>query len=425
MVKRLVVFLTALLLLAGCAAPAKKPSARPATPSSPAVRVPPAAKQHAPALVRLAPDRLPTFTDDMDLQSLEAAIGRSLSFYDRTTDDSTQMGDARVTTDDLRESLVALREILRLDVPDDVKQRKIRDGFDVYQSTGLDGKNVVLFTGYFEAIMDGSPVKTERHRYPIYRTPDDAIRVNLGLFRQAYRGEMLIGRMKDGELVPYYSRSEIEEQGSLEGRGLEIAWVEDRIGLFFLHTQGSGKIRLPNGELLQVGYAMKNGHAFRSVRTYLLDSGRIAPQESSYRDVKRYLREHPDELPEILGYNGSFVFFRVVREGPVGSIGEILTPGRSIATDAAVFPRGALAFMRARKPVLDKEGNVESWVPFSRFVVSQDAGGVIKGAGRVDLFCGSGDEAETLAGSLAERGELFFLVRKRPDRQGPAGSQEP
>jgi len=361
----------------------------------------------------------------MDLQSLEAAIGRSLSFYDRTTDDSTQMGDARVTTDDLRESLVALREILRLDVPDDVKQRKIRDGFDVYQSTGLDGKNVVLFTGYFEAIMDGSPVKTERHRYPIYRTPDDAIRVNLGLFRQAYRGEMLIGRMKDGELVPYYSRSEIEEQGSLEGRGLEIAWVEDRIGLFFLHTQGSGKIRLPNGELLQVGYAMKNGHAFRSVRTYLLDSGRIAPQESSYRDVKRYLREHPDELPEILGYNGSFVFFRVVREGPVGSIGEILTPGRSIATDAAVFPRGALAFMRARKPVLDKEGNVESWVPFSRFVVSQDAGGVIKGAGRVDLFCGSGDEAETLAGSLAERGELFFLVRKRPDRQGPAGSQEP
>jgi membrane-bound lytic murein transglycosylase A len=420
MAKRFLILLTALLLLAGCAAPTKKPSVRPVTLPPQAARVPPAG--NAPALVRVASDRLPHFTDDMDLQSLEAAVGKSLSFYERAGRGPQKMGDAWATTDDLRESLVALREILRLDEPDEVKQRKIQEGFDVYQSKGLDGKNTVLITGYFEAIMDGSLVKTERHRYPLYRTPDDAVRVNLGLFREAYRGEMLIGRMKDGELIPYYSRSEIEEQGALAGRDLELAWVEDRIGLFFLHTQGSGKIRLPNGELLQVGYALKNGRPFRSVRTYLLDSGRIAPQESSYRDVKRYLREHPGELPEILGYNGSFVFFRVVREGPVGSIGEILTPGRSIATDAAIFPQGALAFLRARKPVLDKEGNVERWIPFSRFVVSQDTGGVIKGAGRVDLFCGSGDEAEMLAGSLAERGELYFLLKKRPDRQGQAGS---
>jgi len=109
------------------------------------------------------------------------------------------------------------------------------------------------------------------------------------------------------------------------------------------------------------------------------------------------------------------VFFRVVEQGPVGSIGEVLTPGRSIAADAAVFPRGSLAFVRARKPVLDREGNALSWIPFSRFVVSQDAGGVIKGAGRVDLFCGSGVEAEMLAGSLKERGELYFLVKKRPN----------
>ncbi len=146
---------------------------------------------------------------------------------------------------------------------------------------------------------------------------------------------------------------------------------------------------------------------------YLRETGRISAAEISYRSIKRYLREHPEELPEILGHNESFIFFREVTEGPVGSLGEILTAGRSIATDAAVFPRGALAFMRARKPKLDRDGGVESWTPFSRFVVSQDAGGVIKGPGRVDLFCGSGTQAEMLAGSLAERGELYFLVKKR------------
>jgi len=408
MVARLIVLLVILSTLAGCAPPVKRPAERPA---------PPIAKPSVPkpsALVRV-PDAQPlSFADDMDLASLRAAIDKSLHFYSHgAANGSFRMGDALVTREELKESLIALREILLLDEPDDLKQQRIREGFDVYQSTGLDGKNTVLFTGYFEAIMDGSLERTDRYAYPIYRVPDDAVRVNLGRFREAYKGEQLIGRVKDGELIPYYSRAEIEDRGSLADRNLEIAWVDDRINLFFLHTQGSGKIRLPDGGLLQVGYALKNGHPFRSVRTYLLDKGRITPQGSSYRAVKKYLREHPEELSEVLGYNGSFIFFRVVEQGPVGSLGEILVPGRSIAADAAVFPRGALAFMKARKPILDREGNVEGWIPFSRFVFSQDAGGMIKGAGRIDLFCGSGDEAEMLAGSLAERGELYFLVKKR------------
>jgi membrane-bound lytic murein transglycosylase A len=108
----------------------------------------------------------------------------------------------------------------------------------------------------------------------------------------------------------------------------------------------------------------------------------------------------------------------------VGSIGEILPPGRASATDAAVFPRGALAIIRARKPVFDPAGNVLSWIPFTRFVLSQDAGSAIKGPGRVDLFCGTGEEAEGVAGSLAERGELYFLVKKRGNGR-PAGSAGP
>jgi membrane-bound lytic murein transglycosylase A len=411
MVRRGLILFLALTVLFGCAVRAKKPA--PTTTVQPQV-IKPAPAAAMPALVRLPADRLLLFTDDMDLASLEGAIEKSLRYYSRAAGDGPiRMDDTPVTVGELRETLVALKEILRRDEPDSIKQVRIREAFDVYQATGLDGKNTVLFTGYFEPIINGSLRKTEKYRYPIYRAPDDAVVVNLGRFGERYRYEQLVGRVKNGELVPYYSRNEIEELGSLAGRNLEIAWVDDRISLFFLHTQGSGKIRLPDGKLLQIGFALKNGRPWQSLARYLRDTGRISPAEISYQSIKRYLREHPEDLSEILGHNESFVFFREVTEGPVGSLGEILTAGRSIATDAAVFPRGALAFIRARKPNLGKDGSVESWVPFSRFVVSQDAGGVIKGAGRVDLFCGSGDEAEKLAGSLTERGALYFLVKKR------------
>ena len=433
MFKKFVLFVVALYFLAGCAAPVRKPPPRPAP--RPAVVKPvsppekpappsPAAPQEIPApivvpqpispLTRVPDDRLPLFADDMDLESLETAVEKSLQYYKRAAGKGpVRMDDTWVTVKDLQDSLIILREILRSGETAEVRQTRIRETFDVYQSTGSDGKNTVLFTGYFESILKGSLKKTEEYRYPVYKAPDDAITVNLGKFRDRYKNEQLIGRVKNGELVPYYSRSEIENQGSLAGRDLELAWVDDRVDLYFMHTQGSGKIELTDGRLLQIGYALKNGRPFQSVSPYLLKMGKITPQENSYKEIKKYLKEHPAELSEVLGYNESFVFFRIVGEGPIGAIEEILTPGRSIATDPDLFPKGALAFVRTRKPILDKEGNVESWIPYSRFVVSQDVGGVIKGAGRVDLFCGSGSEAEMLAGSLKERGELYFLVKKR------------
>jgi membrane-bound lytic murein transglycosylase A len=433
MLKKSVFFVAVLYFLAGCAAPARRPPPRPSPPPAVVKPVPPpekpappfpAAPQEIPPplvapkpvspLTRVPDDRLPLFADDMDLESLDTAVEKSLQYYKRAAGKGpVRMDDASVGVKDLQDSLIALREILRSNDPAEVRQTRIRETFDVYQSTGSDGRNTVLFTGYFESLLKGSLKKTEEYRYPVYKAPDDAITVNLGKFRDRYKNEQLIGRVKNGELVPYYSRSEIENQGSLAGRGLELVWVDDRVDLYFMHTQGSGKIELADGRLLQIGYALKNGRPFQSVSPYMLKTGKITPRENSYKEIKKYLKEHPDELSEILGYNESFIFFRVVREGPIGAIEEILTPGRSIATDPDLFPKGALAFIRARKPVLDKEGNVESWIPYSRFVVSQDVGGVIKGAGRVDLFCGSGREAEMLAGSLKERGELYFLVKKR------------
>lgn len=439
MLRRISFFILVLFFLSGCAVRIEKPAPRPAPPvPAPPPRttvppeipkppvLPPVIWKPAPPLVRVPALQLPPFTDDMDLESLETAVEKSLQYYKRAGGKGpVRMDDTWVSVKDLQDSLITLREILRSGETAEAKQTRIRETFDVYQSTGSDGENTVLFTGYFESIMKGSRKRTERFKYPVYRAPADAITVNLGKFGEKYKNEQLIGRVKNGELIPYYTRGEIEEHGSLAGRDLELAWVDDRVDLFFLHTQGSGKIELTDGKLLQIGYALKNGRPFQSVSPYLLKMGKITPQENSYKEIKKYLKEHPEELSEILVHNESFIFFRIVKEGPVGAIEEILTPGRSIATDPDVFPKGALAFIRARKPILDKEGNVESWIPFSRFVVSQDVGGLIKGAGRVDLFCGSGGEAEMLAGSLKEKGELYFLVKKRPDGRQPATAVRP
>lgn len=413
--------MVALCFLAGCAAQVRK--AAPKTPQPPGAVKPvtprerPAPGSSAdaqPALSLVSEDLLPEFADDMDLSSLEGAVEKSLRYYKRSAGKGpVRMESDWVNVEDLKDSLVALREILRSSAPGDERQSRIRETFDVYRSVGSDGDSTVLFTGYFESVLRGSLTQTDRYRYPVYRVPDDAIVVHLGKFDDRYNNERVIGRIRNGELVPYFSRSEIENQGALNGRGLELAWVEDRVDLFFMHTQGSGKIELPDGKILQVGYAFRNGHPFQSVGPYLVKTGRLTPRDLSYREIKKYLKEHPEELSEILGYNPNFIFFRVVREGPVGAIEEVLTPGRSIATDPDLFPKGALAFIRTRKPVLDREGEALSWIPFSRFVVSQDIGSAIKGAGRVDLFCGSGVSAEMLAGSLKERGELYFLVRKK------------
>ncbi|HQM91525.1 MAG TPA: MltA domain-containing protein, partial [Syntrophales bacterium] len=240
--------------------------------------------------------------------------------------------------------------------------------------------------------------------------------VRLGKFREKYGNERLIGRLENGELVPYYSREEIDGAGALENRGLEIAWFADPVDIFFLHIQGSGMICPAGGSCFQVSYAQSNGRAYRSIGKLLIDSGKATRESLSMQGIRKTLRDNPDQLREILYYNESYVFFRTVGEGPVGSIGVALTGGRSIATDPAVFPRGALAFVKTRKPEIGPKGDIRSWVPFSRFVLNQDAGGAITGAGRVDLFCGRGREAEIAAGHLREEGELYFLVLKAEKR---------
>src|SRR4030042_6587020 len=210
MARRTLVLLLVLLFLSGCAGRVRKPAPHPGPPPSAVKPVPPSVAPSPPVvpkpstpLVRLPADQHPLFTDDMDLASLEKAIEKSLQYYNRAAGNGPRlMDDTVVTVRELKESLIALREILRREEPDEMKQARIRETFDVYQSTGLDGKNTVLFTGYFEPIMNGSLKRTATYQYPIYKAPNDAVVVNLWRFNEKYPGEQLIGRVKNGELIP-------------------------------------------------------------------------------------------------------------------------------------------------------------------------------------------------------------------------------
>jgi membrane-bound lytic murein transglycosylase A len=388
-----------LLLVSGCTF-FKKP---------PVVPAPPPPQKEGPPLAIVTGSDLPAFRDDLDRESLARAVRKSLEYYARLPERTTyRLAAERFTVRDMKESLEAFREIVETSHSPAALERRVRETFDVYRASGS-----VLFTGYYEPVLKGSAERSDRYRYPIYRKPDDSVVVQLGKFRDKYRNERLVGRLENGELVPYFSREEIDGAGALENRGLEIAWFADPVDIFFLHIQGSGMICLPDGACFQVSYAQSNGRAYRSIGKLLIDSGKATRENLSMQGIKKYLREHPEEIEDILNYNESYVFFRTVEEGPVGSIGVALTGGRSIATDQAIFPRGALAFIKTRQPVIGPGGDIRSWVPFSRFVLNQDTGGAIIGPGRVDLFCGRGREAEITAGHLKEEGELYFLILKK------------
>lgn len=384
------------LLLAGCAVKIAKPP------------------ESIPPLVLIKAEDFPSFADDLDQKSLELAIGRSLQYYDRLPEERIfRFGESRYTVRELRESLLAFMEIIRSPGSDQIREQKIRCTFDVYKSADRSENTETLFTGYYEPVMEGSFKRTPKYRYPIYRNPDDTMVIDLGKFRKRFRGERIVARIEDGEVIPYYSREDIDGDGCLKNRGLEIAWFADPVDVFFLHIQGSGVISLPDGDFVQVSYSMSNGRPYRSVGKLLIDTGRISREDISLNSIKEYLRKNPEEMSDILHHDESYVFFRIVEKGPVGCLGVPVTSGRSIATDSALYPKGALAFIRTKKPLLDKNGDIKSWVSFSRFVLNQDTGGAIKGPGRVDLFCGKGSHAEIMAGSLKEEGELYFLVKKR------------
>jgi len=387
------IFAILVLLLVGCAVHVEKP---------------------LPALTAVSPREYPLLKDDLDTASLQQAIGRSLEYYRRLPDNRRyHFGDESYTVRELRESLMAFRDLMENADSAESFERQLYETFDIYRASGKDGRGTVLFTGYYAPVLDGSREKTPQYGYPIYRTPGDHIIIDLTLFDSKYDRERIVARVVNGRALPYYTRKNIDVDGHLAGKGLEIAWLADPVDIFFLHIQGSGIVRLPDGTLLRVSYDQSNGHPYRSIGRFLVDQGKLSMDEVSLTSIRRYLRSHSDEMFRVLAHNESYVFFRIVEDGPVGCLDVPVTSGRTIATDSELFPKGAIAFIKTKKPIVDSDGNITTWEPFSRFVLNQDTGGAISGPGRVDLYCGLDRYAEIMAGHLKEEGELYFLVKKR------------
>ncbi|NIZ11800.1 murein transglycosylase A [Phaeobacter sp. HF9A] len=243
-----------------------------------------------------------------------------------------------------------------------------------------DGKEA-LFTGYFEPELNGSRVRTARYRYPVYRMPPEA--------RQTSQ---------------WLPRREILTSGVMEGRGLEIAWVDDPVELFFLQIQGSGRIRLENGSTIRVGYGGANGHQYRSIGQELVRRGIFSIHQVSAQVIKTWVRRNPDTGSELLMHNPSYVFFREVNrvaanKGPLGAMNRSITRMRSVAVDPAYTPLGAPVW-------IEKNGESE----LHRLMIAQDTGSAIKGAQRADIFFGTGDEAGLAAGKLRDPGRMLVLM---------------
>ena len=355
----------------------------------------------------------PHFQDDMHYDSLILAIRRNLEYLDRLDSGKIfQYGPHKITCRQVRESQTAFLKLIKENPNTDQLNKQIRKDFRIYQAPGHFGDGKILFTGYFEPIYEGSRVPDKTFKYPLYRKPDNLLQIDLSLFGKKFKGEKIIARIDGQKVLPYFSRYRIEVEKVLQGRDLEIAWLKDPIDVAFLHIQGSGRLKLPDGEILSVGYEVSNGREYRSIGRYLLEKGLMSREKMSMQGIRRYLSQHPEILNEVLNHNPSYVFFRILENGPIGNISVPLTPGRSLALDSRIFPKGSLAYISCQKPVLNDHRDIKGWQNFSRFVLNQDTGGAIKGTGRADLYWGSGPYAEAAAGHLQHKGKLFILIKK-------------
>lgn len=346
------------------------------------------------------PNAYPDFSRGWrDLGSLEAAIGNSLAYLGKASSrEYFPYGD--INHDRAVRTLETFLELVSSDVRGPEVNGLVHAYFDVYESVGCDDEGTVLFTGYYTPILNGSFERTERFRYPLYRMPEDLVK--------GPDGQTLGRRGPDGRLTPYPSREVIEQSAMLDGT--ELLWLEDPFEVYIAHVQGSAKIRLPDGELITVGYAASSGHDYQSVAEMLVDDGKIPSDRMSLAAMIDYFKRHPDEVDRYVRRNPRYVFFQISEGAPHGSLNEPVTPWRTIATDKSVFPRACLAFVSTTLP--QAEGSRVVMRPYGGFALDQDTGGAIRAPGRCDLYMGEGDDPGRLAGHTYQEGRLYYLFVK-------------
>jgi membrane-bound lytic murein transglycosylase A len=339
----------------------------------------------------LAESDRPSLLDDGDPDSLRTAVARSLAWLDRQPAGRwLTFGPRRITT---AEYAVGLRRLLMMLAGDPSPERleeRVLAEFDVLSSVGRDD-GAVLLTGYHEPVIEASDRPSPQYPVPVLGVPE------------GFAGGWRYPR--------FLSRAEIEA-GRLGAAARPLAWARDPVDVFFMEVEGSGTLRFPDGREIRVGPAATNGHPYRSIGRLLIDEGRLTEETVSMHAIRSWLLANPSERGRVLRHNQSVVFFRRLEGPPLGSLGVPITPARSIATDARLFPAAGLAFVRTERPLRLPDGRV-GWSPVSRFVLNQDTGGAIRGPGRVDLFWGRGGDAELAASEMKQLGELYFLLPKQ------------
>nr|WP_309661262.1 murein transglycosylase A [Sphingomonas sp.] len=263
-----------------------------------------------------------------------------------------------------------------------------------------DGK--AFATGYYEPEISGSPVKTSGSAVPIYRVPPDLIRCT-----RADGGNGRGRIASNGQCVLYFTRAEIDD-GALAGRGLELAWAADPVELFFLQIQGSGRVKLPDGSILRVGYADQNGRDYVAIGRLLRDRGILPPGGASMQAIVDWMRANPEAGRALMRENLSYIFFRELNGPPLGALGVPVTAHGTVAADPAFVPLGAPVFL-----TLDRPEASGLWV-------AQDTGGAIKGPNRFDTFWGAGADATHTAGGMSAAGQALILLPKRSTARAPA-----
>jgi len=258
-----------------------------------------------------------------------------------------------------------------------------------------------LFTGYFEPELKGSREPGGTFTTPLLRRPPDLVSVDLGLFRPDWRGERTAGRLVNGALRPYATRAEIEA-GALDPQHLAFLWVNDPIAAFILEIQGSGRVMLPDGSVVRVGFDGQNGWPYVAIGRLLVERGALSLDDVSLATIEAWLRSHPSDARALMDENRSYVFFRELQgDGPVGAGGVVLTAGRSLAVDLRFMPMDVPVWLDATQ---------RNGTALQRLMMAQDTGGAIRGPVRGDVFFGFGEAAEVGAGNMRATGGYYLLL---------------
>ncbi len=278
--------------------------------------------------------------------------------------------------------------------------------FTPWQLTNADGSTQGLVTGYYEPLIRGSRTRSARSTWPIHGVPKDMLTIELGDVYPELKSLRLRGRLVGNKVLPYWNRAQFGERAE-QAQAPVLLWADDPIELFFLQVQGSGRVQLPDGRTVRIGYADQNGYPYQSIGRWLVAQGELPLEKASMDGIKAWAEANPERLHELLNANPSYVFFRELPAssgGPVGALGVPLSAGRSIAVDPRFVPLGAPVFLSTTHPL--------SATPLQRLVLAQDTGGAIKGVVRADFFWGFGADAGREAGRMRQQGSMWVLLPK-------------